>query len=177
MSCRILCRAVSSAPLPDQAYYVITGAASVVAIVSAAFAAHYGRRASASIGASIVETQRGVLLTANPRLKAVGIFRLWQCDSEVWVQEVSFNDKGFLVPGEKQVRANVFDEQFVEAGEEVEAAVLFVNPPQNRATAGWFVSIVAGAPVPWYRIRRRMSGWWSAQTFVPTPERYSTELH
>jgi hypothetical protein len=153
---------------------IVTGIGAVATATGVAvggiFAAHYGRRASASVSAAVVDTPRGPIVTVRPVVKAVGIFRVkFQMGrgSVLRIEETSLDaTTGRLVPGDHKDFEGVFDGMFVEAGEELKTTVVFDRPPLSESTVGWNVYLKVGAPTQWNRLRRSASGWWLDQTFV-----------
>jgi hypothetical protein len=139
---------------------VVTGA--VVAVL-------YGRKASVSVTASPHVTESGIVVTARPIVKAVGLFRLMFHEIEgvtVRLTEVYVED-GELKEGRFWTADGAFGQQYVDAGEELQTTVVFppMNPPGS--VIGWLVYLKIAAPT---RLARFRGAWWMDQVFVSRPD-------
>jgi len=103
---------------------------------------------------------------ARPIVKAVGIFRVrFHATDGVKVQLTEvYIDGGELKEGRSWVKTGAFDQQHVDAGEELPTTVVFppINPPGS--VIGWLVYLKIAAPT---RLIKFRSAWWMDQVFVP----------
>jgi hypothetical protein len=135
----------------------------------AVLAVLYGRRASVSVTASPHVTPSGVVVAARPVVKAVGIFRVKFHATEgalVRLTEV-YIEQGELKEGRSWTETGAFDQQYVDAGEELPTTVIFppISPPGS--VIGWLVYLKIAAPT---RLAKFRSAWWMDQVFVPRPD-------
>jgi hypothetical protein len=147
------------------------GAIATVAGVAtgAVLAVLYGRKASVAVTASPHLTPTGLVVAARPVVKAVGIFRVKFHATEGVVVRLTevYIEEGELKEGRYWTQAGAFDQQYVDAGEELTTTVVFppVSPPGS--VIGWLVYLKIAAPT---RLAKFRSAWWMDQVFVPRPD-------
>ena len=152
---------------------IVTGIGAIATTAGVAtgavLAALYGRRASVSVTASPHVTPSGIIVTARPVVKAVGLFRVKFHATEgvtVRLAEV-YIDNSELKEGQFWSESRAFDQQYVDAGEELPTTVVF--PPVNPSPSviGWMVYLNVAAPT---RLAKTRSAYWADQVFVPRPD-------
>jgi hypothetical protein len=109
----------------------------------AGLAVLYGRKASVSVTASTHVTPSGIVVAARPIVKAVGIFRVkFHATQGVTVRLTEvYIEEGELKEGRSWTKTDAFEQQYVDAGEELPTTVVFppINPP-------WVGHWLAGIP-------------------------------
>lgn len=172
---------VPGTPRPDRWLDVMLGVGSFAAVGGflggVYVAARYGRKASVSLTASATRSPggNGVILAARPSVKAVGVFRVRFHDRGAGTVKVTElfayeDEEGYseLEDGPFWYSEPLFQQQFVEGGEELLTTATFPLPSPAPAMVGWRVSVEIDVP---YRFLRRHPGWqWVDQVFVPVPE-------
>ncbi len=155
-------------------------AAAFLAFAGATYAAaRYGRRASVSIQADAHENPTGVLITARPSVRSVGIFRIrFDKDRGVVVKatEVYIDGAGDVqVNGRSRPNSDVFgNDSLVEGAEELLTTVLILMPKPTQSVIGWLVDLDVRARhrFLYYIVKiipkaRDRSYFWTDRVFVP----------
>lgn len=157
----------------DHLYNFLTaagaGAGALGVGAGAIFAFLFGRRASAAIRAALYETAAGFVISTQPTVKAVGIFRVKFRDQGVVVRlaEVVVDSDGNLVEnGNHWEYPGAFDEEYVDPGEELTTTVTFAPTRPEEAVIGWQVYLQISAPT---RIGWARTSGWGSQVFVARP--------
>jgi hypothetical protein len=165
---------ISVAAAPDHLFNIVTGvgaAAGALGVAAGAFfAARYGRRASVSLTASVLSTQKGFVIVARPSVRAVGVFRVrfvQGTGSKVIVFEMYQDDKGEPQPALSYPRLNVFGEAFVDGGEELVTTTLIPVPVPPASVIGWAVWFQVHAPNRFLRFR------WLTRAIARRPVRWA----
>jgi hypothetical protein len=113
-------------------------------------------------------TPHGVVVTARPCVKAVGLFRVtFHKEKGVTVRLTEvYVENGDLKEGRHWENMGAFGQQYVDAGEELRTTVTFapMNPPSS--VIGWVIYLKVGAPT---RLAKFRTAWWADQVFVPRP--------
>lgn len=156
---------------------IMIGAGAVATALGVAaggvLAGKYGRRASVSIEADVHPSERGVVISVRPTVKAVGVFPVKFLDDPdaviIRVIDVAVGDSGQLLRGDIRPKRDVFKQQFVEAGEELSTTCVFPPFPVKPNVIGWTVSIVVSAKTRWLRRLLNVSGYWTDQVFIERP--------
>ena len=152
---------------------IVTGLASLATAAGVAtgavLAVLYGRKASVSVTACPHMTPSGIVIAARPIVKAVGLFRVkFHATKGVTVQLTEvYIEGGELKEGRTWTKTGAFDQQYVDAGEELPTTVVFppVSPPGS--VIGWLVYLKIAAPT---RLAKFRSAWWRDQVFVARPD-------
>ncbi|MGC9963200.1 MAG: hypothetical protein ABSE47_15020 [Acidimicrobiales bacterium] len=134
----------------------------------AVLAVLYGRKASVSISAEAHLTESGVVVSARPMVKAVGIFRVKFHVTEgvsVRLTEV-YVENGDLKEGQFWTKGGAFGQQYVDSGEELTTTVVFSPMSPAPSVIGWLVYLKIAAPT---RLTKFRTAWWADQAFVPRP--------
>jgi len=139
-------------------------------VVGGWLALQYGRRASVSIDASIYKTPLGLVMSTRPAVKAVGIFRVRFTDTgvRVSVEEVWIDDSGELQPGRIWEKGANWEQQYVDAGEELTTTVVFRLLDPTARVIGWTVFFRVSAPTRF--VAPGASASWADQRFVARPD-------
>jgi hypothetical protein len=133
--------------------------------VGAYLAAMYGRRGSVSVSGVAHALPSGVVVTARPCVKAVGLFRVkFQEEGGATVRLTELCKVGLdLKEGFEWEQSGVFGQQYVDAGEELRTTVIF-QPGLRPEVVGWNLYLRVEATT---RLFKSRTGWWADQVFVP----------
>jgi hypothetical protein len=134
-------------------------------------ALRYGRKASVSISGEAHIFDGLVIVATRPSVRAVGVLRLSLLraggGTDVIVAEM-IKDGESVRKGREWTQTNVFDQQFVEAGETLATTVIFPVGPVDPEVVGWRASF--DVHVKRWSLKGRRQTWsWPDRVFIPRP--------
>lgn len=154
------------------------GATFLGVVAGALLAFIYGRKGSVSVSGVAYYTPYGLVVAARPCVRAVGVFRVKfrrKVGATVRLQEV-YLIGGALKSGRWWDELEVFKQQFVDAGEDLNTTVVFAPEPAPPTMIGWNIFLNIAAPRPLWGLRtlsrlfRPRASWWADQAFVCRPQ-------
>lgn len=158
--------------------------AAVGVVVGGTWALLYGRKASVSVSAEAHPLpDGGVILTARPLVRAVGLFRVkfygGAAAATVDVRELRLDDdaeSGTQLSIEKWTEVAAFGEQHADGGEEVPTTVVFRLRKPADNVVGWMVWLDVQASRRWVHVVPNATGSWADRIFIPRPAKLSAPV-